>query len=139
MDYAFSHAVRYWDGDILTVILFYDVACQYHKWFWERIAKAGEVLTLPDGTKVRWVIGAFHVHGHNKECYARYASIFVPGTGQVDGEIIETLWVPLDLVSGHLQGMGSGHRQESIDMHMSDSNWKKLIRMCMSSSVFCLF
>lgn len=137
MDYAFVHAVLYWIGKLLVVLLFYDIACQYHKHLWERIRRVGNSLCLPENTKVQFGIGGFHVHGHNKECYANYASLFIPGAGQPTDEIVETLWVLLDEVSGQLRGMGTGHRQESMDMHMADSNWKKTIRMCTYFDASC--
>lgn len=129
MDYAFVHAVQYWDGKLQPVLLLYDVACQYHKHLLERINKS-EYLFLPDGTRIKYGIGQFHIHGHKKECFVLYVPTFIPGAGQVDGEIIETLWAPLDEAAGSIRGMGTGHRQESIDMLMADSNWKKMTGMC---------
>ncbi|KAH7881986.1 hypothetical protein F5I97DRAFT_1789425, partial [Phlebopus sp. FC_14] len=37
-------------------------------------------------------IDIWHVHGHQMECFAWYASNFISGAGWVNGEIIETLW-----------------------------------------------
>ena len=52
---------------------------------------------------------------------------FIEGAGQVDGEILETLWSSLDKVAGYTQGMSKAHRQEVLDNLMNDSNWKKTI------------
>jgi hypothetical protein len=49
--------------------------------------------------------------------------------GQVDGEVVETLWSQLNEVSGSTRTMAAFHRRETLDDHMNDSNWKKLIRM----------
>jgi hypothetical protein len=54
---------------------------------------------------------------------------FVKGAGEVDGEILETLWSPLDEVAGLTQAMSILHAQEVIDDHMHNSNWRKIIRM----------
>jgi hypothetical protein len=72
-------------------------------------------------------IGVWHVHGHIAECFPRYYPAFIPGTGDVDGEILETLWSHLNLISGSTRGMSAAHRREVLDDHMNDSNWKKLV------------
>ncbi|KAG1743982.1 uncharacterized protein EDB91DRAFT_1080812 [Suillus paluster] len=50
-------------------------------------------------------IGLWHIHGHQDSCYARYASNFIEGIGRIDGEIMETLWARLNLISPAAQGM----------------------------------
>lgn len=45
----------------------------------------------------------------------------------MDGEILETLWAPLNEISRSGRGMGGQHRREMLDHHMDDSNWKKLL------------
>lgn len=57
---------------------------------------------------------------------------FIQGAGQVDGEIMETLWSVLDEVAGLTQGMSVAHRQEVLDDYMNDSNWKKVTRIGMN-------
>ena len=36
-------------------------------------------------------IGLFHVHGHKDECMPMFALTYIPGAGNVDGKILETL------------------------------------------------
>ena len=84
--------------------------------------------SLPDKPIVPG-IGLFHVHGHKKECYPRYAPSFIPGAGMIDGEILETLWNPLNHTASSARSMTWYSRQEYLDAHMGDSNWKKLIHM----------
>ncbi|KAH8091438.1 hypothetical protein BXZ70DRAFT_898857 [Cristinia sonorae] len=61
MDYAFVNAVMYFKGTLLTVMLFYDVACQYYKNFHSRMKSYAD-LSLPFGTAILWLIGMFHIH-----------------------------------------------------------------------------
>ncbi|KAI6096271.1 hypothetical protein EDD16DRAFT_1528139 [Pisolithus croceorrhizus] len=49
------------------------------------------------------------------------------GSGWVDGEIIETLWSTLNVVSALTHGMSSPHRQELLDFQMNNSNFMKMI------------
>src|ERR1700730_1803507 len=37
-------------------------------------------------------VGKFHLGAHVKECFFKYSLNFITGAGQVDGEIMETLW-----------------------------------------------
>ena len=81
----------------------------------------------------------FHVHGHKNECSARYASTFILGVGVVDGEIIETLWEPLNHFAPSTQKASFEHCREIIDNHMNDSNWKKLLHMDVYIHVLYIF
>jgi hypothetical protein len=81
--------------------------------------------------ELRTGIGLFHIHGHQDSCLPRYSPSFIPGAKQVDGEIIETLWAPLNNISRSIRGMSLAHRQEVLDAHMNHSNWKKLVRIGM--------
>ncbi|KAG1800082.1 hypothetical protein EV424DRAFT_1474860 [Suillus variegatus] len=74
-------------------------------------------------------IGLWHVHGHQDKCYVRYASTFITGAARIDGEIMETLWAPLNIISPSARGMSTPHRQECLDYQMNDSNFMKMIRM----------
>ena len=111
------------------VLLLYDIMCQYWVNFRRRISDVNTVLSLPPDLKIKRGIGLFHVHGHVKECFARYAPTFIRGAGNVDGEIIETLWNPLNHTASSARSMSLYHRQEYLDAHMADSNWGKLIRI----------
>lgn len=68
---------------------------------------------------------------------AMFAPNYIPGAGRVDGEILETLWAPLIKVASSTRAMSKAHRQEILDDHMNDSNWKKLVKMGMSAFPYC--
>ena len=132
MDYCVCESLKYNTEGIQQAVLYYDIMCQY----WVNMKKQFDpnpFLSLPDGlTKISWAIGLFHVHGHKDECFARYASTFILGAGVVDGEIIESLWEPLNPIAPSTWKATLEHHWEIIDDHMNDSNWKKLLRMGMS-------
>ena len=69
------------------------------------------------------------VSGHKDECFAWFASTFIPGAGIVDGEIIETLWEPLNPIVPSARKASSEHHWEIVDDHMNHSNWKTLTHM----------
>ncbi|KAG1738081.1 uncharacterized protein EDB91DRAFT_1249377 [Suillus paluster] len=124
MDYALSHNT---DG-LCQALTFYDVNCQYNKHLQQRVDESLH-LSLPSGMDIILGIGLWHVHGHQDKCYVRYTSNFIPGTARIDGEIMETLWVPLNIISPSAWGMSTPHRQECLDYQMNNCNYMKMIQM----------
>ena len=118
MDYALVHAI--WHGMDLQqhVITFYDINRQYSKnlahWL-----KGNNFVSLPDSLQIQPSIGLWHVHGHKAECFSQYAPNFIPGASQVDGEIMETLWSSLNVVSPSARGMATPHQQELLDFQIN--------------------
>ncbi|KIO04339.1 hypothetical protein M404DRAFT_111891, partial [Pisolithus tinctorius Marx 270] len=103
MDYALVHAIRHGTVPGQQVIHFYDINCQYSKGL-ERQLHANAYISMPDGMQICPGIGLWHVHGHRTECFAQYAPNFIVGAGRVDGEIMETLWSSLNIISPSARG-----------------------------------
>ncbi|KAG1839869.1 hypothetical protein C8R48DRAFT_621358, partial [Suillus tomentosus] len=131
MDYALCQALKINANGIRRVLTFYDVNCQYHKRLRDRIADS-PIMEIPKEMKIIPGIGLWHVHGHQDSCYVRYASNFIKGAGRIDGEIMETLWASLNIISPAARGMGTPHRKECLDYQMNDCNFMKMIRMSKS-------
>lgn len=131
MDYSLSQAMKTMNlNGLKNVLVLYDIMCQYFKKLGTRFAE-NDYLELPEGVKLIPGIGLFHVHGHQPSCLVRYAPSFIKGAGQVDGEIIETLWSTLNDTSRSARTATLAHRAEMLDDHMNDSNWKKLTKIGM--------
>ncbi len=132
IDWAISEALRHYmeKRDLRTALLLYDIVCKYHVYLRERIKKHGTgALYLPDeAVQLLYGIGLFHVHGHRESCFARFAPVYIPGAGMLDGELIETLWALLKGMIGTTRGMTTSHRKEVLDDHMNDINWVKTTR-----------
>lgn len=131
MDYAFVHALVRWKGLVQFLLWLYDINCQYHKYLTDRLRETetlNQIVDIED-FRIQYGIGLFHVHGHQTSCYCRFAPTFIDGAAMVDGEVIESLWEPLNHIAGSTRAMTYFHRQETIDLHMNDSNWKKLTRV----------
>ncbi|KAG1836784.1 hypothetical protein DFJ58DRAFT_669360, partial [Suillus subalutaceus] len=80
-----------------------------------------------------------HVHGHQDSCFVQYASNFIHGTGRIDGEIMETLWAPMNIISPSARGMGTPHRKEVLDYQMNDCNVMKMICISKSPTSACTY
>src|SRR5258705_1472946 len=121
MDCALSQALKYKADRISRAIPFYDINCQYNKYLKDGIASS-MYLSIPIGMDIIPRIGLWHIHGHQDSCFVWYASNFIHGTGRIDGEIMETLWAPLNIIFPSGRGMGTPHRKEVFDYQLYDCN-----------------
>ncbi|KAG2059145.1 hypothetical protein BDR06DRAFT_875058, partial [Suillus hirtellus] len=128
MDYSICNALKYPSEDIGSALIIYDVACQWSIHFHERVNQSYH-LSLPQSIKILPAVGKFHLSAHKLLCFPRFSLNFITGAGHIDGEILETLWAPFNKISPTARSMTLSHRQEVLDDHMRDSNWKKLVRI----------
>jgi hypothetical protein len=126
IDYSISNAIKHAANRINNSLVIYDVGCQWNLHFAERVNNCSG-LSFPDNTEIVAVVGKFHLSAHKLLCFARYSLNFIVGAGQVDGEILETLWAPFTKISPTARSMSQAHCQEILDDHMRNSNWKKLV------------
>ena len=47
----------------------------------------------------------------------------------VDSKVLETLWAALNKISDSTRSQSTAHRRETLDDHMNNSNWKKLVNL----------
>ena len=92
-----------------------------------RRVEGSKYLGVPDGLTVIPAVGKWHLGAHVVDCFPKFSLNFVEGIGQVDGEILETLWSITNKVAGTTRAMGKSHRSEVLDDNMYDSNWKKWV------------
>ena len=131
MDYSLSKALSYDMESMPLTLVMYDIMCQYGIHLMERVEKSPG-LSIPDSLELHTGTGLFHIHGHQDSCLPWLSPGYIPGVKQVDGEIIETLWAPFNIISWSIWGMSLAHCQEVLDAHMNHSNWKKMIRISWS-------
>ena len=125
IDYAVCQSINTISPE-QRVIAIYDVACQWNIHFKKRV-EGSPYLNIPKGISIVPAVGKWHLGAHVTECFPKYSLNFVDGIGQIDGEILETLWWPIDKVAGVTRAMSKAHRQEVLDDNMYDSNWKKWV------------
>jgi hypothetical protein len=128
IDYAICQALGYNSLGLKNALIAYDVACQWSIHFDKRV-KQSAYLHLPQSLTYIPAVGKFHLGAHREACFAQFSLNFVEGAGQQDGEILETLWSRLNKAAGSTRAMTTPHRQEMVDAHILDSNWKKTLNM----------
>jgi len=106
----------------------YDVTCQWSINF-HQCVQDSHFLSLPHITDLIPAVGKFHLEAHMPRCFARFILNFSPGTGQLHGEVLETLFSEFNKASASACSMSKAHRAEVYDDHMRDANWKKLVGM----------
>lgn len=126
MDYSICNALTHNTNGLSEGLVEYDVACAWSINFSSRL-QSSRFLSLPEGMNMIPAVGKFHLASHKGDCFAKFSLNFVHGAGQQDGEILETLWASLNKAAGSIRAMSKAHRQEVLDDHMRDSNWKKLV------------
>ncbi|KAG2351073.1 hypothetical protein BDR07DRAFT_1321576, partial [Suillus spraguei] len=94
IDYSICNAIKHAANGINNSMVIYDVGCQWNLHFVEHV-KNSSGLTLPDNTEIIAAVRKFHLSAHKLARFARYSLNFIVEAGQVDGEILETLWAPL--------------------------------------------
>jgi hypothetical protein len=127
MDYSVCQAMAH-TGGVTGVLLIYDIACQWFKNFAKRVGQT-PTLHVKKDLNITAAVGKFHLGAHIDSCFALHSLNFVKGAGQIDGEIIETLWAIMNNIAGSTRTMGWAFRQETIDKHMNDSNWLKTVNI----------
>jgi hypothetical protein len=134
MDYSICEALKRFPHHVQAFII-YNICCQWSLHFRQQVSES-KFLELFNSLEIIGTIGKWHLAAHIPECFPRFSLNFVKGAGEVDGEILETLWSPLDEVAGLTQAMSILHAQEVIDNHMHDSNLRKII--CMRRDRHCM-
>jgi hypothetical protein len=128
IDYCVCQALSFNTKGIPQSLVEYDVGCQWSINF-ETRHKESTTLEFPEGMSLISGVGKFHLGTHEQGCFAKFSLNFIHGAGQQDGEILETLWAPLNKIAGSIRAMSKAARQEMLDDHMRDSNWKKLTKI----------
>jgi Kyakuja-Dileera-Zisupton transposase len=128
VDYSICNALKYRSKGLSEALIIYDVGCQWWINFLLRLRQS-KTLSIPDMKKLIVAVGSFHLGAHIPECFVLFSLHFVQGSGQLDGEILETLWAAFNKISPSARAMSTSHRREVYDDHMRDSNWKKLVGM----------
>ncbi|KAK7019222.1 hypothetical protein VNI00_018122 [Paramarasmius palmivorus] len=126
-DFAVGSSQRHSDERLFRVLC-YDIVCQYHKKFFERMASLPAVARIGlHQDRWKFAVPKLHIQGHERRCQENFALHFMLGAGQTDGEGIERHWANLGPIGTSTREMGPGHRRDTIDDHMGAWNWSKVI------------
>jgi hypothetical protein len=115
---------------VLYLVLSYDIMCQYSKHFWPRMQTRFPGSRFLNGlVHFAWLVPKFHLPAHIRKCWEMFNYYYELFTGHTDGEGIERNWSDLNKLAGSVREMGPGSWRDTLDDHMGDLNWRKLIAL----------
>ncbi|KAJ3497848.1 hypothetical protein NMY22_g19659 [Coprinellus aureogranulatus] len=131
MDYIMVTSVIVLGLSLLrTFIISYDIACQWSKALFSRLAKINKDVPLlhPD-SQTRFAVPKFHLPAHIPNCQTRFTFMFTPGAGLCDGEAPERGWAESNPLGPSTREMGPGTRRDTIDLNFGDYNWRHVMTL----------
>ena len=85
---------------------------------------------------IRFLVPKFHLPAHIESCQQSFSFNYAKFVGRTDGEAPERGWSNLNGLAYSTREMGPGARQDTIEDHLGDWNWKKIIAMGKPSRFF---
>jgi len=125
MDFLFLQSLH--DTNLISIVVSYDVACQWSINLRERMNLYPHQLqkTLDGILNIIFLVPKFHLAAHIASCQIQYSFNLTRGVGRTDGEAPERGWSRFNNVATQTKEMGPGSRRDTLDDHFGDWNWKK--------------
>ncbi|KAJ8591371.1 hypothetical protein M405DRAFT_851366 [Rhizopogon salebrosus TDB-379] len=128
MDFLFFLAMRHRSVGVLNIS--YDIACQWSKNLWTRMASFPDEYQLDHiSNNIRFFVPKFHLPAHIAKCQTMFSFNWSRWVGRTDGEAPERGWSNINPVASSTKEMGPGSRQDTLDDHFGDWNWKKVVNL----------
>ncbi|PIL25723.1 hypothetical protein GSI_11473 [Ganoderma sinense ZZ0214-1] len=130
VDFANVSALQRY-GSLRTLVMMYDINCQYIKKFSQRIQdqfapakrqtfKSIKCADLPPTIVAG--IGKYHAPMHTADCRPFHSLNNLPGAADSFGENAEQKWADIEGITRATKEMSAGHRHDKINDHNSDTN-----------------
>lgn len=112
----------------LYLILSYDIACQYGKRFWERMAHLPAFMHIDRKIVDVWFkVPNFHILGHKWPCHSPFSFHWMWGAGMTVGEDVEQNWDFTNGAAGSTKMMGPGGRHAFLEGLFAFHNWMRTV------------
>ncbi|KAF8834341.1 hypothetical protein BDN67DRAFT_1048589 [Paxillus ammoniavirescens] len=117
MDYLFFSTLRYNSARTLNVS--YDIACQWSKNLWHRMAAFPAPMQLSrDNMEIKFFVPKFHLPAHIEKCQTTFSFNFLTSRG----------WANINPAASSTKEMGPGARRDILDDYFGHANWKKAMK-----------
>ncbi|KAJ7894257.1 hypothetical protein B0H14DRAFT_2334592 [Mycena olivaceomarginata] len=114
---------------LLRFVMSYDIACQWYKNLWGRMAIFPAEAQLSGEKKFVFLVPKFHLPAHIEECNVNFSFNLTPSVGRTDGEAPERGWADANRLANSTSISGPGARCDTLDAHFQYSNWKKITKL----------
>ena len=135
MDYFFYSSLK--NTSTKSIVASYDIACQWSRNFYTRM-QAAFPASWPincSAVDLRFLVPKFHLPAHTEKCHRDFSFNYATHVGRTDGEAPERGWANINGLAYSTREMGPGSRQDTIEDHLGDWNWKKTIAMGMATFI----
>ena len=136
IDYFFYSSLK--NTSIQSIVASYDIACQWCQNFNTRMHAAfpaSWLINCKSAINLHFLVPKFHLPAHTEKCHRDFSFNYVRHVGQTDGEAPERGWANINGLAYSMREMGFRSRQDTIEDHLGNWNWKKTIAMGMSKWV----
>lgn len=116
---AISHSLLDVLGDEGILQLGYDIGCA-HSGTAGRSSFGDRVKAL-----IRFVVGSFHGHAHNRPCQLGFHPRYIEGSGREDFETCERIFSVTNLIAALIRHATPFHRHEDMDRAFTASDAEK--------------
>ncbi|KAG2360209.1 hypothetical protein BDR07DRAFT_1378174 [Suillus spraguei] len=100
------------------------------------LQKGERMVTLPEDYRldhtskdICFFVPKFHLPVHITKCQTSLSFNWSHWVGRTDGEAPEHGWSNINPVASSTKEMGPGSRQDTLDDHFGDWNWKKVVNL----------
>ena len=118
---------------LYNIVFSYDIACKYSINFIQRVMEGTVALLDPELKDfllaIVWLIGKFHIGGHQKSCSEKYSFNYTWGVGRMSGELVETIWAEFNWYKYQTKEMTHGGRRDLLSDAFNQFNFAKSINM----------
>ncbi|KAJ7842104.1 hypothetical protein B0H14DRAFT_3457041 [Mycena olivaceomarginata] len=114
---------------LLRFVVSYDIACQWYKNLWGRMAIFPAEAQLSGEKKFVFLVPKIHLPAHIEECNINFSFNLTPSVGRTDGEAPERGWADANRLANSTSISGPGARRDTLDAHFQYSNWKKITKL----------
>ncbi|KAI0060273.1 hypothetical protein BV25DRAFT_1871286 [Artomyces pyxidatus] len=130
MDFVLLSTIAQTAAEMKSMVLSYDIACQYSKNFKRRMDQFPVDFRIDvSQTSITFVVPKFHLLAHGTSCQVSYSLNFTEGVGRTCGEGIEAGWSDTNGAALSTREMSSENRHEALDDLFGAINWRKTISL----------
>jgi hypothetical protein len=125
MDFMFLSSVA--GSAIKSIIISYDIACQWGHNFFSCMANMPQHLRILESVKIQFKVLKFHLPAHISKCYVPFSFNFAKWVSRTDGEGVERNWSWLNGIARCVSMMGLGGCSDTLDDFCNYHNWRKTV------------
>lgn len=136
MDFIFLSSIM--TAFVTWILVSYDIACQWSKKLPTRVSTFPPDLRCGFAKVLTWcfAVPKFHLPAHGDTCQSIFSLNYLPFSARTDGEGIERGWAHINPIAMSTREMGPGFRHDTLDVHWSALNWRKISSLGMWLSCF---